>query len=94
VFLKIQRLNMAKVLLMRHLIPAFGGSTYKAHMDTCNVKESRKAVHFDIVSATVPCVCVRDYLPQQVLNVNETGLFCQINDILLKRRRNIMLQGF
>lgn len=85
---------MAKVLLMRHLIPAFGGSTYKAHMDTCNVKKSRKAVRFDIVSATVPYVCVRDYLPQQVLNVSETDLFCQVNDILLKRRRNIMLQGF
>jgi hypothetical protein len=52
---------MAKVLLMRHLFPAFGGSTYKAHMDMCNVKESCEAVRFDIVAATVPYVFVRNY---------------------------------
>jgi len=61
VFSKISRLNMAKVLLMRHLFPAFGGSTYKAHMDMCNVKESCEAVRFDIVAATVPYVFVRNY---------------------------------
>jgi hypothetical protein len=52
---------MAKMLLMRHLFPAFGGSTYKAHMDMCNVKENSQAVCFDIIAATFPYVCVRNY---------------------------------
>jgi hypothetical protein len=58
---KIYRLNMAKVLLMRHLFPALGGSTYKAHMVMCNVKESCEAVRFDLVAATVLYVYVRHY---------------------------------
>jgi hypothetical protein len=61
-------------------------------MDMCNIEESCEAVSVDVAATEFPTslseiIREGDFLPQQVFNTSETGLFCQINDVVLKTRR-------